>query len=126
MSACILPIGLLLAHPLGADLGGVPYPQFELHLAQQVLEPTRVPAGFHAHPHTLPFEPGVELLGFFAVRQPTFPQFTGLGIHKCNLLEARMIVKALYLVCICPIRCLCVSGGLDRDSAGGRSHPQAQ
>ena len=32
-------------------------------------------------------------------------------------------LAALYLVCICPIRSLCVSGGLDRDSAGGRSHP---
>jgi len=29
----VLTIGLLLAHPLGADLGGVPNPQFELQLA---------------------------------------------------------------------------------------------
>src|SRR4029077_4127618 len=90
----ILPIGLLLAHPFGADLGGVPNPQFELQLAQQALEPTRVPAGFHAHPHTLPFEPGVELLGFFAVRQTPFPQLTGLAVNKRNLLETRMIVTA--------------------------------
>src|SRR5579864_7898159 len=90
----ILPIRLLLAHPLGADLSGIPNPQFELQLAQQALEPTRVPAGFHAHPHTLPFEPGVELLGFLTVRQPPLPQLTALGVDKRNLLETRMIVTA--------------------------------
>jgi len=41
----------------------------------------------------LPFEPDVELLGFFAVRQPTFPQFTGVVVDKRNLLEARMIIN---------------------------------
>ncbi len=46
----ILPIGRLLGHPLGADLGGVLCPQFELQLGQQTLEPTWVPAGFHGHP----------------------------------------------------------------------------
>jgi hypothetical protein len=57
------------------------------------------------------------------VLQPTLPAFASFGIHKLNLLEARMVVTTLYLVCICPIWSLCVSGGLDRDSAGGRSHP---
>src|SRR5579864_5966525 len=90
----ILPIGLLLAHPFGADLSRVPNPQFELQLAQQALEPTRVPAGFHSHPHALPFEPGVELLGFFTVRQPPLPQLTALSVDKRNLLEPRMIVTA--------------------------------
>ncbi len=88
----ILPIRLLLAHPLGADLSGVPNPQFELQLAQQALEPTRVPAGFHSYPHPLPFKPGIELLGFSTVCQPPFPQLTALGIDKRNLLEARMII----------------------------------
>jgi hypothetical protein len=69
------------------------------------------------------FELAVELFGFFRMQQSAFTQFTGFAIHKRNLLEARMKITALYLVCICPIRSLCVSGGLDRDSAGGRSHP---
>jgi hypothetical protein len=57
------------------------------------------------------------------VLQPPLLQFSTLGIHKRNLLEGRVVITTLYLVCICPIRSLCVSGGLDRDSAGGRSHP---
>src|SRR5438309_671362 len=32
-------------------------------------------------------------------------------------------LASLYLVCISPIRWLCVSGKLDRVSTGGRSHP---
>ena len=70
----ILPIGLLLAYSLRADLGGVADPQLKLQLAQQALEPARVPAGFHAHPHACVscFEFAVELLGLFAVRQPPF------------------------------------------------------
>jgi hypothetical protein len=38
-------------------------------------------------------------------------------------LTSQQQLSFLYLVCVCPIRSLCVSGGLDRDSAGGRSHP---
>jgi hypothetical protein len=45
----ILPIGLLLAHALGANLGGIPDPQLKPQLLQQTLEPARVPAGLHAH-----------------------------------------------------------------------------
>ncbi len=75
---------------------GVPYPQFELQLAQQALEPTRVPAGFHAHPHlqTLLLKLPVELLGFFAVHQPPFSHLTALAVDKRNLLETRMIIAA--------------------------------
>ena len=111
--------------PLGADLGGVPYPQFEVQLPQQALKSARVPGGFHPHPHTLPFEPGIELLGFLAVRQPPFPQLAGLAVDKRNLLEARMIITALYLGCICPIRSFRGSGELDQVSAGGGSQPKA-
>ena len=35
----ILPIRLLLAYSLGADLGGVPDPQLKLQLAEQPLGP---------------------------------------------------------------------------------------
>jgi hypothetical protein len=38
------------------------------------------------------------------------PLNTRVGIHVRNLLEARVIITPLYLVCICPIRSLCVSG----------------
>ena len=87
---------------------------------------TSAPAHWLPSPHApsaLCREIAIELLRFLAVLQSPFSQFTSFGIHKSNLLEARMVVATLYLVCICPIRSLCVSGGLDRDSAGGRSHP---
>jgi hypothetical protein len=41
------------------------------------------------------------------------------------LLEARMIITALYLGCICPIHSFRGSGELDQVSAGGRSQPKA-
>jgi hypothetical protein len=55
-----------------------------------------VPAGFHAytHFHALFFELAVELLGFFAVRQPPFSALSGFGVPESNLLEARMIITA--------------------------------
>ena len=70
------PIGLLLAHPLGADFGRIPDPQLELQLVQQTLEPARVPAGFHPHSHgyisLLEFL--VKLFGLFAMTEPPFTQ----------------------------------------------------
>jgi len=119
----ILSIRLLLPHALGTNLSRISDPQFKLQVAQHALEPARVSAGFHPHTNTPLLECAVELFGFFAMTQPPFAALPTFCIHKCNLLEARMIVTTLYLVCICPIRSLCVSGGLDRDSAGGRSHP---
>jgi hypothetical protein len=115
----------LLPHPFGTNLSSVADPQLELQAVKQTLEPAGMSAGFHPHTHpsSLPFEFAVELLGFFRMKQPVFAALPGFGVDECNLLEARMIITALYLVCICPIRSLCVSGGLDRDSAGGRSHP---
>ena len=53
-----------------------------------------MPAGFHPHSHgyisLLQFL--VKLFGFFAMTQPPFTQFTRVGVHESNLLEARMIV----------------------------------
>jgi hypothetical protein len=65
------------------------------------------------------------MLGFLAVSQSPFGGLTGVCVHQCNLLKARMIVTTLYLVCIFPIRSFSVRGELDRVSAGGRSHPEA-
>src|SRR5579859_602295 len=86
--------GLLLAHPFRADLGRVPDPQLKLQLPQQPLEPARVPAGLHPHPHgyiaLLQFP--VKLLGLFAMRKAALAQLTCVCVHKSNLLEARMII----------------------------------
>ncbi|MGB8116869.1 MAG: hypothetical protein WCF22_24035 [Candidatus Sulfotelmatobacter sp.] len=71
---CGLPIGLLLPHPLGANLGGISDPQLELQVAQPALEPVRVPTRSRPHSHiqVLFFELAVELFGFFAMNQAPF------------------------------------------------------
>jgi hypothetical protein len=51
-----------------------------------------VSAGFHPYPHTLLFALAIELLGFFAVRQPLFSALPSFRVDKSNLLEARMII----------------------------------
>jgi hypothetical protein len=124
---CILAIRLLLAYPSGSDLGGVANPELERQLRQQSLEPARMPAGFHthAHLHSLGRQIAVELLRFLAVLRSSLSTISSFGIYKRNLLEARVVIASLYLVCIFPIRSLCVSGELDRVSAGGRSQPEA-
>ena len=92
----ILAIRLLLAYSLGTDLGGVADPQLEVQLRQQPLKPARMPTGFHphAHLHSLGREIAVELLRFLAVLQSSFLQFPRFGIHKRNLLEARVVVTS--------------------------------
>jgi hypothetical protein len=52
---------------------------------------------FHSHLHALFLQLLVELLGFLAVRQPSFAALSGRPVHKRNLLEARMIITAFYL-----------------------------
>ena len=42
-------------------------------------------------------------------------------LSKMRQMVLRVIICSLYLNCVCPIRSLCVSGVLDRVSAGGRS-----
>jgi hypothetical protein len=59
------------------------------------------------------------------VLQRPFLELSSIGIHKRNLLETRVVICSLYLVCVCPIQLLCVSGELDWVSAGGRSRPEA-
>jgi hypothetical protein len=53
-----------------------------------------MPTGFHPHAHlrSLSREIAVELLRFLAVLKSPFLQFSRIGIHKRNLLEARMVV----------------------------------
>src|SRR5450631_2074902 len=91
---CILAIRLLLAFALPGDLGGVPDPQLTLQLGEQSFKPARMPARLHPHAHLYPLcrQITVELLRFFAVLQSPLLQFPSLGIHKSNLLEARVVV----------------------------------
>src|ERR1700730_1953689 len=51
-------------------------------------------AGFHPHPYsqTSLIALAVELLGVVGMRQQPCAALTCLCVHKCNLLEARMIV----------------------------------
>ena len=102
----------------------IPNPQLKLQFREQSFKPARMPARFHPYAHfpSLPRKIAIELFRFLTVLQSPLLEFPGLAIQKSNLLEARVIIASLYLVCICPSRFLCVSGGLDRDSAGGRSH----
>src|ERR1700693_1786159 len=53
-----------------------------------------MPAGFHSHTHLHPLcrQITVKFLRSLAVLQSPLLQFPGIGIHKSNLLEARMIV----------------------------------
>ena len=55
-----------------------------------------MPTGFHphAHLHSLGRQFAVELLRFLAVLQSPFLQFPSLGIHKRNLLEARVVITS--------------------------------
>jgi hypothetical protein len=90
----ILAIRLLLAYSLGTDLSGVSDPQLKLQLTEQSFKPARMPAGFHpyTHLHSLGRQIAVELLRLLAVLQSLLPAFASVGIHKRNLLEARMVV----------------------------------
>ena len=119
----ILAIRLLLAHPLRCE--SRPRLRSTTQTATRpAVARTSVRVRWLPCPRAPSFpgrEIAVELLRFLAVPSRRSLQLSGFGIHKRNLLEARMIVTSLYLVCICPIRSLCVSGGLDRVSAGGRS-----
>jgi flavin-binding protein dodecin len=90
----ILAIGLLLSYPLRTNLRSVPNPQLKLQLGQHTLEPACVSTGFHPYTHTPLLECAVKLLGFLAVSQSPLADLTCSCVHKCNLLEARMIVTS--------------------------------
>jgi hypothetical protein len=124
---CILAIRLLLPYPLRSDLRRISDPQLKVQLRQQSLKPARVPTRFHphAHIHSAPFEFAVELLRFLPVPQSSFVQLPSFAIHKRNSLEARVVVTSLYLVCVCPIRSLCVRWGTGSGFGGRPFTPEA-
>src|SRR5712692_1544879 len=93
---CILTIRLLLAYSFGSDLGGIANPQLEVQFRQHSLEPARMPTGFypHTHFHSWCCEVTVELFRFLRVLQSPLSKFSSVGIHKRNLLEARVVVTS--------------------------------
>src|ERR1700730_10547542 len=101
---CILAIRLLPASPPGSDLGSVADPELKSQLRQQSLAPARVPTGFHphAHLHSLGGEIAVELLRFLTVLQSLLSTISSFGIHKRNLLEARVIIASYNDHCPAP------------------------
>jgi hypothetical protein len=92
----ILAIGLLLAHSPGSDLGCVADPQLDVELGEQSFKLARLSTGFHAHTHlhSLGREIAIELLRFLAVLQSSLSQFSGVGVHKSNLLEGRVVIAS--------------------------------
>ena len=68
--------------------------------------------GFHsyAYRHSGGYQFAVEFLRFLAVLQSALAAFASFGIHKRNLLETRVVVTTLHLVCIYSIRSLCRVG----------------
>ena len=119
----VLASGLLLACSPALSLGGLADPQLEVQFAHQPFEPTGVPARFHPHAHMrgLPCPFSLQRLGFLAMAQWLFTNLPSVCVHPGDLLKLGVNIRSLYLVCVCPIRWLCVSGELDRVSAGGRS-----
>ena len=82
--------------------------------------PTRFRA--HSHPRSLRREFPVELLGLLAVLKTTFLQFPSFCIHKCNLLERRVIIRSYNDDCSAPFSRALV--GLHHQSLpGGGSRP---
>jgi hypothetical protein len=71
-----------------------------------------MPAGFHPNPHFLARQGTVERFRLLPMPEPLFLELSGVRIHRSNLLKLGVEIYSLYLVCICPIRSLCVSGGL--------------
>src|SRR5580692_3058455 len=90
----ILAIRLLLAYSLRPDLRGISDPQLEVHLREQPLKPARLSTGFHPHMHlhSLGGEIAIKLFRFLTVLQSPFLELPSVGIHKRNLLKARVVV----------------------------------
>jgi hypothetical protein len=82
----ILPVGLLFAHSLAADLRCIAHPQLELQFSEQSFQPARMSTGFHSDSHRCASSSqlAVELLCLFRVLQTSFPQFSCVGIYRCD------------------------------------------
>src|SRR5215469_7407229 len=91
---CILAIRLRFASSLSSDHSRIPHPQLDIQFLQEPLEPARMPTGFHAHAHlfSLAREVAIKLFRSRAVFQALLSAISRFGIHKRNLLEARVII----------------------------------
>src|SRR5215469_666701 len=100
----IFSIRLRLAYPLAFNLRRVADPQLKVQLRQQSFKPACMSTGFHTHSHlhSLCRQVSVKLFRFLAVLQPPFFIRSGLGIHKRNLLEARVIIASYNDHCPAP------------------------
>src|SRR5499425_1677254 len=92
----IFAIGLLLAYSLRTDFGRVAYPQLDVQFCRKSLKPACVSTGFHAHPHldSLCRQIAIKLLRFLAMWQSLLLELTAVGVQKCYLLEARVIIAS--------------------------------
>src|SRR5580658_4049317 len=90
----ILAIRLLLADSSGPDVRCISYPQLEVQLREQSFKPARLSTGFHPHSHlhSLGREIAIKLFRFLTVLQSPFLELPTVGIHKCNLLKARVVI----------------------------------
>src|SRR5580692_5968323 len=90
----ILAIRLLLAYSLRPDLRCISDPQLEVELREQSLKPTCLSTGLHpdTHLHSLGREIAIKLFRFLTVLQSPFLKLPSVGIHKRNLLKARVII----------------------------------
>src|SRR5215471_19159756 len=101
----ILTIRLRLAASLSSDHRCISHPQLDFQFPQQSLEPARVSTGFHPHTHLLSLgnEVAIKLLRSLTVFQPLLFTISGFGIHKRNLLEARVIIASYNDHCPAPL-----------------------
>src|SRR5215469_8219122 len=101
---CIFSICLRLAYPLGFNLRRIADPQLKVQLRQQSFKPACMPTGFHPHTHlhSMCRQLAVKLLRFLGVLQLQLPVISRFGIHKRNLLKARVIICSYNDHCPAP------------------------
>jgi hypothetical protein len=69
-------------------------PQLDVQLREQSFKPARLSTGFHSysHLHSLGREIAIQLFRFLTVLQSPLLKLPSVGIHKRNLLKARVVV----------------------------------
>jgi rRNA processing protein Gar1 len=92
--ARVSPVGLLLAHIAGANLGRIANPHMVAKPLQQVHKPLAVATSFYSNQRRR-FQSLIKPLGFaIAVHQLVFGYLAGLTIKYCYLLPLRMKITA--------------------------------
>src|SRR5215469_9827289 len=93
---CILPIRLGFPSSLRSDHSRIPHLQLDIKFLQESLEPARMRTGFHAHAHLFSLGRKAAIKPFrpLAVFQALLSAISCFGVHKRNLLEARVIIAS--------------------------------